>query len=99
MQGTQAPLMSTLIWFGMLAAVFYFMLIRPQQNQKKKREQMLASLRKGNRIVTIGGLHGEILDLKDDSMLVNVSDGPEKVVVRMAKWAANEVLGKPDQAS
>ncbi|MBP7868615.1 MAG: preprotein translocase subunit YajC, partial [Firmicutes bacterium] len=77
--------------------VMYFMVIRPQKTQQKKREEMMAGLRKGNRIVSIGGLHGEILDIKDDVLLVNVSEQSEKVIIRVAKWAVQEVIGKDNQ--
>ncbi|MCR4425882.1 MAG: preprotein translocase subunit YajC [Firmicutes bacterium] len=97
--GQTQSLFSALLPFVILLVVFYFMLIRPQQAQKKKREQMLAGLRKGNRIITIGGIHGEILDIKDDVMTVNISDQPDKVVVRFSRWAVQEVLGKENQPS
>ena len=90
-------LIGMLLPFAVLIGVMYFMVIRPQKTQQKKREEMMAGLRKGNRIVSIGGLHGEILDIKDDVLLVNVSDQGERVVIRCAKWAVQEVIGKDNQ--
>jgi len=86
-----------LLPFVVLIGVMYFMVIRPQKTQQKKREEMMAGLRKGNRIVSIGGLYGEILDIKDDALLVNVVDQGEKVIIRVAKWAVQEVIGKDNQ--
>ena len=90
-------LIGMLLPFVVLIGVMYFMVIRPQKTQQKKREEMMAGLRKGNRIVSIGGLHGEILDIRDDALLVNVADQGERVVVRLAKWAVQEVIGKDNQ--
>jgi len=80
--------------FAILLGVMYFMVIRPQKAQQKKRETMMANLRKGNRIVTVGGLFGEIIDIKDDAVIANVAQGAERMVVRMAKWAVQDVIGK-----
>ena len=90
-------LIGMLLPFAVLIGVMYFMVIRPQKTQQKKREEMMAGLRKGNRIVSIGGLYGEILDIKDDALLVNVVDQGEKVIIRVAKWAVQEVIGKDNQ--
>jgi len=90
-------LIGMLLPFAVLIGVMYFMVIRPQKTQQKKREEMMAGLRKGNRIVSIGGLYGEILDIKDDVLLVNVSDQGEKAIIRVAKWAVQEVIGKDNQ--
>jgi preprotein translocase subunit YajC len=90
-------LIGMLLPFAVLIGVMYFMVIRPQKTQQKKREEMMAGLRKGNRIVSIGGLYGEILDIKDDVLLVNVSDQGERAIIRVAKWAVQEVIGKDNQ--
>ena len=90
-------LIGALLPFVVLMGVLYFMVLRPQKTQQKKREEMMAGLRKGNRIVSIGGLYGEILDIKDDALLVNVADQGEKVVIRFGKWAVQEVIGKGNQ--
>lgn len=58
----------------LLLVVFYFMLIRPQQTQQKKRQEMLRGLVKGDRVVTIGGIHGIIKELDDQAMMLRVAD-------------------------
>lgn len=55
-------------------AVFYFLLIRPQQKRQKQRAQMLNELKKGDKVVTIGGLHGTIAELTDDTVVIRVND-------------------------
>ncbi|WP_232695563.1 preprotein translocase subunit YajC [Brevibacillus daliensis] len=53
--------------------IFYFLLIRPQQKRNKQRNAMLGALKKGDRVVTIGGMHGTVQDLTDDTMILKVA--------------------------
>jgi len=55
-------------------AVFYFLLIRPQQKKQKQRNLMLSQLKKGDKVTTIGGLHGTIVELTDDTVVLRVND-------------------------
>jgi preprotein translocase subunit YajC len=66
--------MTQLLFFGAIFAIFYFLLIRPQQRQKREREATLAAVKKGDRIVTTGGLHGTVVGLTDQTMTVRVAD-------------------------
>ncbi|MDQ1912428.1 preprotein translocase subunit YajC [Paenibacillus sp. GD4] len=66
-----------LVTYGPLVLMFvvlYFLLIRPQQKRQKTRTMMLNSLKKGDKVVTIGGLHGTILELTDDTVVLRVND-------------------------
>jgi preprotein translocase subunit YajC len=65
---------SLLLPFILMFAVFYFLLIRPQQKRQKQRNAMLNSLKKGDKVVTIGGLHGTIAELTDDTVVLRVND-------------------------
>ncbi len=58
----------------LLVLVFYFLLWRPQQKQQKIRKEMLESLKKGDRVVTIGGIHGVIKDIDESSISLRVAD-------------------------
>ena len=58
----------------LLFVVFYFLLIRPQQKQQKQRKEMLGNLKKGDRIVTIGGMYGIIKEIDDTAMQLRVAD-------------------------
>ncbi|WNS43646.1 preprotein translocase subunit YajC [Paenibacillus sp. MMS20-IR301] len=60
--------------FVLMFVVFYFLLIRPQQKKTKTRNAMLKSLKKGDKIVTIGGLHGTIMEISDDIVVLRVND-------------------------
>lgn len=60
---------SVIVFYVLLLAVFYVLLIRPQMTQQRKRREMLRKIKKGDRIVTAGGLHATIHDLDDDNTL------------------------------
>ena len=67
--------MSSLIMFGMLFAVMYFFMIRPQIKKQKKEREYRSALKKGNKVVTIGGIHGKITDIKEDTFIIDVHGG------------------------
>lgn len=60
--------------FVLMIVVFYFLMIRPQQKKTKTRNAMLKALKKGDKIVTIGGLHGTIVEISDDVVVLKVND-------------------------
>lgn len=55
-----SPLVSTILMYGVIGAIFYFILLRPQQKQKREHDAMLRSLRRGDEVVTAGGVVGEV---------------------------------------
>ena len=67
-------MISTIIMFGAIVLIFYFMIIRPQQKRAKEREKMLSNLQKGDKIITSGGLHGSVVAIEDKTVLVQISD-------------------------
>jgi preprotein translocase subunit YajC len=71
-----------LIYFGILAAITYFIIIRPQQKQRKDRETLLNNLRVRDRVLTAGGIYGKIMKIKDVSVILQVA---EKVEIEVAK--------------
>ncbi|MNI76968.1 preprotein translocase subunit YajC [compost metagenome] len=78
---------SLLITYGPLVLMFvvlYFLLIRPQQKKQKVRNQMLQSLKKGDKVVTIGGLHGSIMEITDDIIVLRVNDTSKMTFDRSA---------------
>lgn len=64
----------TLIMFAAFIAIFYFLLIRPQRKQQKAHEEMVAALKKGDQVVTVGGIVGRIVHLKDDRLTLQTAD-------------------------
>mgnify|MGYP001495771891 CR=1 FL=1 len=79
---TTATGMSSLIMFAMIFAVMYFFMIRPQIRKQKKESEFRSKLKKGDKIVTIGGIHGKIINLKEDSIIIEVHGGTTLKVER-----------------
>ncbi|MBM7563750.1 preprotein translocase subunit YajC [Paenibacillus sacheonensis] len=75
---------ASLIPFILMFAVFYFLLIRPQQRKSKTRNSMLSAIKKGDKIVTIGGMHGTIMELTDDIVVLRVNDSTRVTFDRSA---------------
>lgn len=74
-----------LVWpFILMFAVFYFLLIRPQQKKQKARNSLLSQLKKGDKISTVGGLHGTIVELTDDTVVLRVNDTTKMTFDRSA---------------
>ncbi len=80
--GQSGDLISSLLPLVALFAIFYFLIIRPQQKQAKEHKQMVADLKKGDKIVTNGGLIVEITKVEDDALTVKNVDGSEMKLVR-----------------
>lgn len=72
--GGGGSLMSTLIMFGSIIAIFYFMILRPQQKKQKQHKHMMDSLKKGDKVVMSGGVHGTIAGMDEKTVLVQVAD-------------------------
>jgi preprotein translocase subunit YajC len=68
----------------LMFVVLYFLLIRPQQKKQKVRNTMLNALKKGDKVVTIGGLHGTIMEITDDIVVLRVNDATKMTFDRSA---------------
>ena len=79
--------MSFFIMMGAIFMIFYFLVMRPQQKQQRSREAAIKSAAKGDRIVTSGGIHGVISDVKEDSVTVEIArvKGGARVEVEVAR--------------
>ena len=75
--------------FLLIIVVFYFLLIRPQQNRQKKWQDMLGNLKPGDRVTTTGGIRGIILTIKDDAIQLRVA--PDNLRIEVAKSAIASV--------
>ena len=89
--GTQ--LVTMLVTFGLIIVVFYFLVIRPQNRKQKEAKRMLESIRKGDRVVTVGGMHGFVESVKDDAVVLKVDDN---VKLKFNKSAISTVLERRD---
>ena len=83
----------TLLMMVAMIAVFYFMLIRPQRKKDKAVKDMLAALKPGDRICTIGGIYGTIASIKDETITLYV--GAQKTQMVVARWAIRSVEDAP----
>ncbi|MDH7604180.1 MAG: preprotein translocase subunit YajC [Melioribacter sp.] len=72
--GGAGSLISTLIMFGAIFLIFYFMIIRPQQKRAKEREKLLASVQKGDKVILSSGLYGTVAQLDEKTVLIDVGN-------------------------
>ncbi len=91
--GGTGDILGMILPMVLMFAVFYFLLIRPQRKKDKKVKDMLAALKVGDRICTIGGIYGTITVMKDDS--VELSVGKDNVKLIFARWAIRSVEEGP----
>jgi len=82
------------IYLAVLFAIFYFLLLRPQQKKNKNLKQMRAGLKVGDKVTTIGGLVGKIVKISDDD--VSVETGADKLRMTFKKWAMGTVQVEED---
>ncbi len=78
----------------LMFAIFYFLLIRPQQKKSKQHKQLLASIKKGDRVVSSGGLHGVVTGITDDVVTMEIAP---KVRVKISRNSIAGVIGKASQ--
>lgn len=81
------------IFLGGILVLMYFLLIRPQRKRQKEEQAVRDSLQVGDEIITIGGLSGKVVSIKDDSFVLET--GSDKNKIRMMKWAIQENLTAP----
>jgi preprotein translocase subunit YajC len=74
----------TWIWLIILAVAFYFLLIRPQRTRSKKAQELMSSLKRGDEIVTIGGIFGRIKDVREDTIIITIAGGVDVKITKSA---------------
>ena len=100
----QGGLMGMMLPLAMFAAIFYFMIIRPQKKKQKAHDEMLASISKGDTVITAGGFFGIVREILDDSYLIELDEGVKarilKSSISMKKGeAAQEKEGQEERAA
>ena len=83
--GTTGDMSGMLIMLVGMIVLFYFMMIRPENKRKKEAEQMRNSLKEGDKITTIGGITGTVVNVKEDKFVIET--GADQVRIEFAKWA------------
>lgn len=87
---------TTLITFGIIILIFYFLIIRPQKKRDKEAKNMLAAIKKGDKIVTIGGIRGTVAVVKESTVIVKVDDNTR---IEFSKNAISSVLNKKEETT
>ena len=87
--GGAFAMISSMLPLVLIVVVMYFMMIRPQRKKDKKVKEMLSQLKNGDRVTTIGGIHGTIVGIKDETVTLTV--GADKVKLIFARWAIRNV--------
>lgn len=82
---------STLVMFGLIFLIFYFMIVRPQQKRQKDRQKMLDAIKKGDKIITAGGMHGTVIGVEDKTVLVQIA---ENVKVKVDRSSVASIVGE-----
>ena len=92
-QATPSPAsaLPQLMFFGLLFAAMYFLMIAPQRKKQKAHEKMLAALTSGDEIVTTGGIYGTITNVKDDRFVVRIADNTK---IEVGKAFVSTVVNK-----
>lgn len=78
----QGGLMGMMLPLAMFAAIFYFMIIRPQKKKQKAHDEMLASISKGDTVITAGGFFGIVREILDDSYLIELDEGVKARILK-----------------
>ncbi len=78
-----------------MVAIFYFLLYRPQKKQQSRRRAMLDSLKKGDQVITIGGIYGTIEEIGDKSLKLKIADG---VVIEVVRSSVNANVTQQETA-
>ncbi len=84
-----------ILYFVVIIAVFYFVLIRPQKKKDKEQKNMIASLKKGDKIITIGGFHAKVVSSKNGVITAMVGDNR----VKIDDWAVRSVEKTDENAA
>jgi preprotein translocase subunit YajC len=89
-------MLTQLVFFAAIFAIFYFLLIRPQQRQRREREALLRAVKRGDRVVTTGGMHGTVTGLDDATVTLRVADQTKITFDRAAIGRVVEGQGDKD---
>ena len=96
-QGGAAGLLMSLLPLILIFALMYFMIIRPQRKKQKEEQKMRDSLQVGDEIVTIGGIYGRVISLKEDTIVIESKSDHSKMTI--ARWALQQNLTVHDDVA
>ncbi len=87
-----SPLSMNILLMVVIFAIFYFLIIRPQHKEAKRIKAMLAALKKGDRVITVGGIYGTVVDVRGDSVILDLGDSTAEIGL---KYIANVTESRP----
>ena len=90
-QDPRAAMLQMVVTFGILGVMFYFLLIRPQQKQRKEQENLLKNVKTGDKVLLNSGIFGIVTNVKDKTLMVKIADN---VKVEVVKTAVGSVVQK-----
>lgn len=90
--GAAAGGMGMIIYLVAMVAIFYFLLIRPQKKRQKAMQNMLDAMQVGDKVVTAGGIIGKVVSIKEDNVVIETGQGPDKAKIKFEKSAISKVL-------
>lgn len=93
---TSGSLLMSVLSFGLIILIFYFFIIRPQNKKQKETEKMIAALKKGDKVVTIGGIYGVVSSTRESTVIVKVDDGTK---IEFARTAISSVITDKSEKS
>lgn len=93
--GGSGQLVTTFVTFGLVILIFYFLIIRPQSKKNRETKSMLAAIKKGDKVVTAGGIRGTILSVKDQVVVLKVDDNVKLEFSKSAISSVVEQLKEP----
>lgn len=93
---TSGSMMMTFVTFGLIILIFYFLIIRPQKKRDRETKDMLAAIKKGDKVQSIGGIRGTVVSVKESSIIVKVDDNTR---IEFAKNAISAVIDKKAEAA
>ena len=97
-QGSGQSAMPMIMMFGAIAVAFYFIIIRPQKREQRQRQLMLEGVKKGDKVVTIGGIHGVVVDVDNNASVVTV-EVAKNVRLNFTKSAVSSMVKKEKGAA
>ena len=93
--GGEASPIASLLPFALMFLVLYLLILRPQMKKQKQQQQMIDELEKGDQVVTSGGIHGLIQNIKDDIIVLKIA---ENVKIELSRSAVSRVVNKEDDS-
>lgn len=91
--GGMESILSSIVPFLLIIVIFYFLILRPQQKRQKERLKLLESIKKGDKIITAGGMHGTVEGIEEKTLLVKISDN---VKVKLERSSVTTIVGLTD---